>query len=67
MARVVKPGKQKPPVFRGRCPSCGAVIEADRTELTCEICPRERYEFSHFRCLQCDSPMVLYPSKDKGT
>jgi hypothetical protein len=66
MAHIVKPGHLRPTVFRGRCPACGAVIEADRAELVCETCPREGYEFSHFACLQCNGRMVLYPRKDKS-
>lgn len=63
MARIIKPGTRLQMVFRGKCPSCWAVIEASRGELSVEQCMREHYEFAHFSCLQCNSRMVLHPSK----
>lgn len=62
MARIVKPGVRQSVVFRGRCPACWAVIEAERVELAVEHCPREHYEFAHLDCLQCKADMVMYPS-----
>ena len=65
MARIIKPGTRQRIVFRGKCPACWAVIEAERAELSVEQCLREHYEFAHFDCLQCQAKMVMYPS-DRG-
>jgi len=63
VARIIKPGVLQSAVFRGRCPACRAVIEAERTEVMVEQCPREHYEFAHFNCLQCKAGMVMYPGR----
>lgn len=68
--KLVTPGK--PPqnrTFRGSCRVCGAVWEAKASELTIDSCPRERYEFAHKDCDECNAraPMavILYPMKDQ--
>jgi predicted amidophosphoribosyltransferase len=56
--RKTTPAEQ---LWKGYCRKCGSEFEAQRSDLTVEMCPREHYEFAHHNCSACGGQTIFYP------